>query len=393
MDFNESQFIKLAHESYPENKNQLESLSFRQLVSPHKIKLPQSVYDDSKKAIEALFQWTHNLSFIDSLDTREYPFLTKNINNYSLFMAYDFHLDENLKPKLIEVNTNASGFILSDLLMKYYGHPSNMNLIEPSLKEEFSLFYGNDNKKNSIAIIDENISEQKMNFEFYIYKSLFNKWGYECEVYDYNDLKYNPDENSLLDPNGKRIDFLYNRYCDFLLTDPSSTDLSQAYLNKACVFSPQPQEYLLLADKNRLIDFSKPNYFDGFDISEEQKNIIKEMLIPTYDLSDFQDADEIWSKRKSLFFKPKRSHGGKGTYRGKNISKKVFQQVIDNDFLAQELVPAPTFTPEGSTEPWKYDLRFYTYKSQIQLAVARSYQGQVTNFSNDYGGFTYIDFN
>ena len=63
--------------------------------------------------------------------------------------------------------------------------------------------------------------------------------------------------------------------------------------------------------------------------------------------------------------------------------------------MVQTFVPAQnwkTTETDSYMENWKFDLRFFTYRDQIQLAVARSYQGQVTNFSSRYGGLTAVEF-
>jgi hypothetical protein len=107
-------------------------------------------------------------------------------------------------------------------------------------------------------------------------------------------------------------------------------------------------------------------------------------------LSD-HNADTMWSRRKSLFFKPLSSFGGKGAYRGEGISRRKFDELIGRDTLAQEFVPAPTVELNGSD--WKYDLRFYVYRDHIQYVAGRIYRGQVTNFSHDGGGFCCVDWN
>ena len=102
--------------------------------------------------------------------------------------------------------------------------------------------------------------------------------------------------------------------------------------------------------------------------------------------------EELWSQRKKLFFKPKNSYGSKQSYKGASISKKVFEDVANELFLAQELVPAPEAlipTPDGPQQ-FKYDLRCYAYRDELQLVIARVYQGQVTNLKTKWGGFAPI---
>ena len=86
--------------------------------------------------------------------------------------------------------------------------------------------------------------------------------------------------------------------------------------------------------------------------------------------------------------------GAKQSYRGSSITRKNFDPMIDRGFIAQEFIPAPekTFeTPEGPKK-FKYDLRFYAYQDRVQSAVARLYQGQVTNLQTKDGGFACIRF-
>ncbi|MBT4762853.1 MAG: hypothetical protein HOO06_14260 [Bdellovibrionaceae bacterium] len=386
-----SQYKDLAKKTYPEEWSSLQGIPFEKLLSPYNIKLPKIVYDRAQSSIQNIFKLAHTKTYNEQFAEDRPSFLDVDTDNYSVLMAYDYHITSDYQPKLIEVNTNASGYILSDLLYELKGGAPCIDKIKESIISELKLFYKVPPISPLIVIIDEEIEQQKMNFEFYVYKDLFEKWGFRCEVLDYKDLKYDESGNQLMTPSGQQVHLVYNRYCDFLFLDASSQQLNQAYLNKAAAFSPQPKEYFLLADKNRLIDFSQSDYFNAFSHLDININAIQSSMIPTYHQNSFKDSEELWAKRKKLFFKPKRSHGGKGTYRGKSISKKVFQQVIENDFLAQEFVPAPVFMdPDG--QDWKYDLRFYTYKDEIQLAVARLYQGQVTNFSTDFGGFTTVEF-
>jgi hypothetical protein len=222
--------------------------------------------------------------------------------------------------------------------------------------------------------------------EFLCYKSLFEKWGCAVGIHDYTDLSY---RNGALFAGEKEIDFIYNRYCDFTLSDPSSKDLRHAYLGGVCGFSPNPKEYILLADKRRLVPMTQPGWLESVATSNISIDAIRDVLLPTWHIRDFSDASEIWRKRKQLFFKPPQSYGGKGAYRGASISRKVFSRVMDENTLIQQYVPAPkiTFENDNTAAEWKYDLRAYAYGSEVQLLVARIYQGQITNFSQNHGGY------
>jgi hypothetical protein len=302
-------------------------------------------------------------------------------------MSYDFHLDGET-PRLLEINTNASGYLIADALYSMHAQsnpfPLAMNSLKKSFVEEFQRL-GLEGSPH-IAIIDEAPYEQKMFPEFLFYKSLFEKWGHTASIHDTIDLAY---RNGALFAMEKKIDFIYNRYCDFTLSDPSSEQLRRAYLEGACGFSPNPKEYILLADKRRLVPMSSDGWLETVATSDISIDAIRNVLIPTWHAGEFADISEIWQKRKQLFFKPPQSYGGKAAFRGSSISRKVFNRVMIENTLIQQYVPAPkiTFESDETAADWKYDLRAYAYGGEVQLLVARIYQGQITNFNQAYGGY------
>jgi hypothetical protein len=63
-------------------------------------------------------------------------------------------------------------------------------------------------------------------------------------------------------------------------------------------------------------------------------------------------------------------------------------------FVAQEFAPPAEVDvlQDGQNLKMKYDLRCYTYKDELQLVIARLYQGQTTNLKTVGGGFAIVDF-
>lgn len=296
------------------------------------------------------------------------------------------------EPRLLEINTNASGFLIADAIYPVHPEPGPfpgaVNSLEQSFFQEFErMGLGS---SCHIVIIDEAPRAQKMFPEFLLYKSLFERFGCTAAIHDYNDLIYS--NGSLFakgEKTGKKIDFIYNRYCDFMLSDPSSKGLRQAYLEGGCTFSPNPRKYVLLADKRRLVQFSRPGWLEAVASSDTDIEAIRKVLVRTWEQTGFSDSNEIWEKRKQLFFKPSQSYAEKRAYRGSSITRKVFNRVLGEDTLIQHYVPAPTiqFKTDPSKARWKYDLRAYAYAGEVQLLVARIYQGQITNFNQALGGY------
>jgi hypothetical protein len=169
--------------------------------------------------------------------------------------------------------------------------------------------------------------------------------------------------------------------------------LKQKFLDRSVCFSPNPFEYLLLADKQRMIDWNNDELWAHENWPSEYKDNIRKYL-PTALALNKANADAIWQDKKKFFIKPLRAFGAKQSYRGESISRKNFESLVNQDFIAQQFVPAPEAamkTPEG-IQAFKYDLRFYAYQDKVQMVVARLYQGQVTNLRTTYGGFAPILF-
>ncbi len=82
-------------------------------------------------------------------------------------------------------------------------------------------------------------------------------------------------------------------------------------------------------------------------------------------------------------------HGSKGVYRSEKLTRRVFEEILKGDYIAQNFVPAGELTlrVDGTVTTRKVDIRLYTYAGQLLLAAARVYQGQATNFRTPGGGF------
>jgi hypothetical protein len=138
--------------------------------------------------------------------------------------------------------------------------------------------------------------------------------------------------------NLSEYDFIYNRHTDFYLQNPISQILRQAFENKNWTLSPQPFDYYLLADKQRLTDWSQNEFLESFLEKEDceyfRNHIPKcQTILP-------ENAEEIWSQRKKLFFKPLRSFGSKQSYKGSSISRKAYIDLIQTETLAQTYCPS-----------------------------------------------------
>ncbi|KYG68605.1 hypothetical protein AZI87_05035 [Bdellovibrio bacteriovorus] len=383
-----SDFIQQLKASYPAlQQKQLEDIVSENLISPFAVELPPSVLKQAQDIVAALFSLRESKSYLGHYKKLIEEKGLKDPGNKSIMMSYDFHLDENQNLKLIEVNTNAAFQILGYEMYRMKGHPLPVADFSPlemgaNIREELALQGKSPSQNLKIAIIDEAPSEQRLYVEFLVYNELYKSLGWDSRIMDYRELfqDFHPE-------------FIYNRYTDFFLTAPTSQALREKFLNREVCLSPNPYEYLLLADKQRMIDWMQPNFLENLGVDSEQAALIRQTVPFSYDLKP-ELSEQIWAERKKLFFKPKNAFGSKLSYKGSSISNKAFQDILDQDMIAQEFVPAPemTFeTPDGP-QKFKFDLRCYAYQGRLQLVLARIYQGQVTNLRTPYGGFATVLF-
>ena len=322
----------------------------------------------------------------------------RNDNLKGIFMGYDFHLqnnneNKNITPKLIEINTNAGGAFLNLCLLNaiYKNDKNNVadklaNEFVAMFKNEFAIFSNNQKNLQTIAIVDENPSEQFLYPEFEICQKILAKNNIQTIISSPENLSIQ--NNNLYYNNGIKIDFVYNRLTDFYLrSNAKNNALLTAYQNDFAAISPNPKIYDLYANKNNLINLSNADFLDNLNIDNQSKNILLKHIPKILKVKN-NDAEYLWKQRKNLFFKTAEGYGSKAVYRGDKLTKKVFAEIIESDaYLAQEIIPPSEHLLKNINAVMKADFRCYCYNGKIQLVAARLYQGQTTNFRTENGGF------
>jgi hypothetical protein len=192
------------------------------------------------------------------------------------------------------------------------------------------------------------------------------------------------------------IDLVYNRMTDFSLTHDASGALTQCWqaqvsgIKTGTLITPHPVAHALWADKRNLDWLSDPERLAALGLNAETIAQIVRCVPRTVPVLPTQ-AEHFWAARKTLFFKPQAGFGSRATYRGEKLTKRVFEEILQGGYVAQDFVAPPEFvlsaTDQAVPVTLKYDLRVYAYNGQIQLLAARLYQGQTTNFRTPGGGF------
>ncbi|MBI5109026.1 MAG: hypothetical protein HZA62_09790 [Rhodocyclales bacterium] len=319
-----------------------------------------------------------------------------------VFLGYDFHLGIS-GPQLIEINTNAGGGLLNALLARAQkaccddveallpgdlGADTPEHLFLEMFRAEWRAYAdgaGNVTPLRSVAIVDEAPRGQYLYPEFVLFQRLFEQAGIRAVICDPAELAV---RDGGLWCRDLRIDLVYNRLTDFTLDAPASAALRAAWLADAALITPHPQAHALYADKRNLVALCDEARLASWGVDAETRSILA-AKIPRTELVQPHMADDLWARRRQLFFKPAAGYGSKAAYRGDKMTRRVFEEVLAGNYIAQALVPPSSRTLRVGEAPveLKLDLRNYVYAGHVQLIAARLWQGQTTNFRTPGGGF------
>jgi hypothetical protein len=319
-----------------------------------------------------------------------------------VFYGYDFHLNAQ-GAHLIEINTNAGGGFLNAVLLdsqrdaELYGsspvgpEPARTEIdlglaFIDMFRNEWRLVHG-DAPLKAVAIVDEQPDAQYLYPEFLLAQRLFERAGIAAHIADPSALEARADG---LYCGGQRIDLIYNRLTDFEMRQHAH--VRAAWERQQVVVTPNPAHHRRYADKRKLALLSDGVRLRAAGVAQGS---IAALLqgVPQTRIVSAADAAQWWDERKQWFFKPVSGYGSKGAYRGDKVTKRVFEEIMQSDYVAQRLaLPDERKVCPVGAEPQslKYDVRCYVYDGRIQLIAARLYQGQTTNFRTPGGGFALV---
>lgn len=314
---------------------------------------------------------------------------------HGVFFGYDFHLSPK-GPQLIEINSNAGGALLNAILVRAQTAGCDQAGINATAaqnpEQEFMAMFLEEwqaerglQPLRSIAIVDENPPAQFMLPEFLLFKKLFEQNHINTVICDPSELDY---RDETLWYGDMPIDLVYNRLTDFGLEAETLIPLREAYLAQAVVVTPHPRAHALYADKRNLAILTDEAALRDMGVAAETRALLLEGIAHTICVHK-EDAENLWATRKKLFFKPAKGYGSKAAYRGDSMTKRVFGEILQGNYVAQTLV-RPTerqLKVENQMVDLKLDLRQYVYRGRAQLTSARLYQGQTTNFRTPGSGF------
>ncbi|MCP5045166.1 MAG: circularly permuted type 2 ATP-grasp protein [bacterium] len=360
------------------------------------IYVPRSYLEAMAKIVSAAETVAGTAAYQDEVMRRAPSICSVDHGPTGVFFGYDFHLGDT-GPQLIEINTNAGGAFLNTALARaqqtccaeidaFISPPHEVARLESVFLDMFRAEWEaqrGDTPLRRVAIVDDEPKEQFMYPEFQIARELFTRAGIEAVIADPGELQF---EDSRVTVDGRPVDMIYMRHCDFYLEHHER--LRRAYANGAVVLTPNPHAYGLLADKRNLVILSDPGRLRALGADPAAVEVLAAGVPKTENVTR-EAADDLWSRRKQLFFKPATGYGSRATYRGAKLTRKTWGAILESPYVAQALVPPSErkLVIEGEERPLKLDLRAFVFRAQIQLFAARLYRGQTTNFRTTGGGF------
>jgi hypothetical protein len=308
-------------------------------------------------------------------------------------LGFDFHLGPD-GPRLIEINTNPGGVLINALLVEAQ-QLCLPTLTAPAVAEgdvaeaavgvllaEWDA-QSPGGRAGCVAIVDEAPRQQYLYPEFVLFRDRLLARGIEAVVCDPAALDY---RDGALHFEGRAVGFVYNRCTDFALAEPASAALRAAFLDRAVALSPHPWSHALYADKRNLALLGDRGWLHAAGIAAADIDRLAEGIPRTEVMTD-ANREDLWQRRKQLFFKPAGGFGSRASYRGDKLTHKTWQQMAGTDYVAQALVPPSQRHLSAGDDPLKIDIRAYAYRGHPLLFAARTYQGQTTNFRTPGGGF------
>ena len=314
------------------------------------------------------------------------------------FMGYDFHVRHG-SAQLIEINTNAGGALLNAALARAQAAcctAMNTSLTSyrnmATLEDDFFAMFRSewqaqrgDATWRTVAIVDDAPDGQYLAPEFELARNLFTAHGIDAHIADGRTLRF---ENGCLWADATAIDLVYNRLTDFDLSDPQHAALAEAWRHGAVVLTPDPRIHALRANKAHLSTLSNADALLALGASQQDIATLQAHIPPCERVTP-ATASRLWDMRRTLFFKPLNGFGSRAVYRGDKLTRRVWEDIVAGDYIAQNLVPPGerVLSARADDALLKFDVRAYAYAGQVQLLAARMYQGQTTNFRTEGGGF------
>ena len=317
-------------------------------------------------------------------------------------LGLDFHLGGS-EPQLIEINTNPGGLLVNlelaralaaccDCMPEPVTRLAAGGVALDELPARVAASYlaewqraRGDRPLETIALVDDDPPNQYLYPEFLLYQRLFERAGWRALIVDASALHARGDG---LIADGQRIDLIYNRTTDFYFAEDRHAALRHAYEADSVVITPHPAAHARWADKRLLSWLRDETLLRAAGLDDEERAHLLQSIPPT-EIVATAAANDLWRRRKGLFFKPVDGYGSKAAYRGDKLTRATFDHILAHRYVAQAVAPTSSrrVVVEGQETDLRVDVRNYCSGDETWLRAARLYRGQTTNFRTPGGGF------
>ena len=154
------------------------------------------------------------------------------------------------------------------------------------------------------------------------------------------------------------------------------------------MITPHPAAHARWADKRLLAWLRDEALLREAGLDPEERAHLRR-TVPATEIVERDAADDLWRRRKELFFKPVDGYGSKAAYRGDKLTRSTFERILANRYVAQAIAPTSMrrLIADGQETELRVDIRNYCSQGAVWLRAARLYRGQTTNFRTKGGGF------
>jgi hypothetical protein len=358
-----------------------QSLRSRQgLLSPCAILLPRHEVEQVEQAVRAL----HVVFSMPTLVEAALEIARGDgLPDHGLggwILGFDFHLTPD-GPRLIEINTNPGGMLavaaqaraLAACRPELGEAPEVEGIALDAFRDEWGR-QRSDRKLDSVAIIDDDPSNQYLAPEFQLYRRLFEHAGIRASVLDPSQFQ------------AGSVDMVYNRLVDFGLDSSGHAALAEAWRSGDTVVTPDPRAHFLFSDKRVMALLSDEQALRSIGVCADIAATVARVVPPTMPVTA-ANAEDLWLDRKRWFFKPAKGHAGKAVYRGEKLSRSTWPTILASPYVAQRTIPPSRLAVGHTGTSLKMDLRANSWAGRVVQMAARLYEGQTTNFRTPGGGF------
>lgn len=192
-------------------------------------------------------------------------------------------------------------------------------------------------EKPYVAIVD--FFNNDISREFEAFKKAFEDAGYECEICEITELKY--ENNKLISPSGRQINAVYRRAvtCDIMRNyDKVLPFIKAAKDNNVCLIGDFKTQVIHNKIVFKVLHDKQTSAF----LTEEERQYIKEHIPYTVSLTnDTVEKYNVLHTKEKWVIKPEDWYASKGVYAGvegmdDESWEKVVCENIDNHYLLQE---------------------------------------------------------